>query len=196
MQWMPQEGQNSRLTAVLLLLVAALLIYLLFFHWFIMRHLEFADELGGLKEQLGRFESIVAQRESLQQQLASIREQRDDAAQFIDEPDFNEAAAQMSDRLGTIVDGIGDEDCQIVSRQPVRPRVEERFQRVTVNVRMRCRGEEVLEILYQMETAEPAVLVEDLNVIRPRARRRTNNEPDTGDAVLDVRFNISSYIRG
>lgn len=193
MQWLPDQ-RNSRMTAILLLVIALLLVYLLVFHWFFMRHREYADELSDLKEQLARFEAVVAQREALQQQLAAVREARDDAELFLSEPDFNEAAAAMSDRLGQMVQNLADEDCQIISRQPVRPRVQERYERVTVNVRMRCGAEPMLEVLYRLEAEVPMVIVEDLNIVRPRSRSRRGEEASLVEA-LDVRFNMSGYLR-
>ena len=93
--------------------------------------------------------------------MTEIRESRDDADLFLSEGDFNEAAAAMSDRLGRMVEAQAEGECQIVSRQPVRPRVQERFQRVTVNVRMRCHAEDMLKILYRLEAEVPMVLVDD-----------------------------------
>ncbi len=193
MELIPDQ-KNSKLTAVLMLVVAVLLVYLVGFHWFFKRHIEYAEDLSALKEQLGRFEAVVAQRESLQQQLTAIRESSSDEELFLAQPDFNEAAAEMSERLGQMVTTLAADDCQIVSRQPVRPRVQERFQRVTVNVRMRCHGDDLLQILYRLETEVPMVIVEDLNVIRPRARRRSNNDAAQLQS-LDVRFNMSGYLK-
>ena len=114
---------------------------------------------------------------------------------FLTGADFNEAAAAMSDRLSGMVQTQADDDCQIVSRQPVRPRVQERYVRVTVNVRMRCRAEDMLKILHRLESATPMVMVDDLNVVRPRARSRANrNQPAVAD-TLDIRFNMSGYLR-
>lgn len=192
MQLVPEQ-QNSRMTAILLLVVAALVVYLTVFHWFFRAHIAYSEELSQLRENLGRFQAVVAQRESLQEQLASIRNADQDDDLFLEQPDFNEAAAAMSERLGQMVQAQS-ESCQIVSRQPVRPRVQERFQRVTVNVRMRCMGEDTLQILYRLESENPTVIVEDLNVIRPRARRRNNDEAAEGTS-LDVRFNMSAYLK-
>jgi general secretion pathway protein M len=101
----------------------------------------------------------------------------------------------MSDRLGRMVQTQAGEDCQIVSRQPVRSRVQERFQRVTVNVRMRCSGEDLLDILHRLESSVPMVLIDDLNIIRPRTRRRVGREVVDVAQPLDVRFNMSGYLR-
>jgi len=189
------DQQNSRLTAILLLVIAVILVYLLCFHWFLLRHAEYAEEIGDLRGQLARFEAIAAQREPLQEQLAEIRQSRHDANLFLPEGDFNEAAAAMSDRLGRMVQTRAGEDCQIVSRQPVRPRVQERYERVTVNVRMRCQGEDLLEILYRLESEVPMVIVDDLNIVRPRTRRRVAGEIVEVAEQLDVRFNMSGYLK-
>ena len=194
MQALARE-QGSRTTAVLLLVIAALLLYLVFFHWFIVRHVDYAAELADLSEQLGRFQSVAAQREPMEAKLKEIRDGREDSNLFLTGADFNEAAAAMSDRLSRMVETLAEDDCQIVSRQPVRPRAQERYERVTVNVRMRCRAEDMLKILHRLESATPMIMVDDLNVVRPRARSRANrNQPAVADA-LDIRFNMSGYLR-
>jgi general secretion pathway protein M len=193
MQIVPDQ-QNGKLTAILILIIVLIAVYLLGFHWFIQRHVAYAEELGALREQLARFEAVAAQREPLQAQLGAIRESRDDEDLFLIESNFNEAAASLSERLGQMVNTQADESCQIVSRQPVRPRVQERFERVTVNVRMRCHGEDLVKILYRLESEVPMVLVDDLNVLRPRSRNRRNNAPQAVQP-LDVRFNMSGYLK-
>jgi len=180
----------------MLLVIVLLLVYLLGFHWFIQRHLDYAEELGELQEQLNRFQLVASQRESLQARLGEVRSTQEDAALFLEGPEFDEAAAAMSSSLGTMVRMQATDSCQIVSRQPVRPRVEERFRKVTVNVRMRCEAVDFMEVLHQMETSMPLMLVDDLNVIRPRARRRSARGAQAEvRGTLDIRFNVSGYLR-
>lgn len=193
MQVVPQE--NGRLTAILILVIVLIAIYMIGFHWFFQRHAAYAGQIDDLRDQLARFEAVAAQRDALQGQLAAIRESREDEDLFLAEDNFNEAAAAMADRLGRMVETQADESCQIVSRQPVRPRVQERFQRVTVNVRMRCHGEDLLQILYRLESEVPMVLVDDVNVLRPRARRSSRNSDSEVMQPLDVRFNMSGYLK-
>ena len=194
MQVIPDQ-RNSKTTAIMLLVIALLLVYLLVFHWFILRHGEYAEEIGDLRTQLNRFQTVASQREALQARLSQIRNSQKDADLFLEDPEFDEAAASMSGRLGEMVRTQAAETCQIVSRQPVRPRVQERFQKVTVNVRMRCNAEDFLQILYQMETGTPLMLVDDLNIIRPRTRRRTRNAQPEAQGALDIRFNVSGYLK-
>ena len=194
MQVIPDQ-RSSKTTAIMLLVIALLLVYLLLFHWFFLRHQEYAEEIGDLRTQLNRFQSVASQRDSLQKRLSQTLNQQSDADLFLDYPSFDEAAAAMSSSIGDMVRTQADDSCQIVSRQPVRARVQERFEKVTVNVRMRCDAEDFLKVLYGMETGMPLMLVDDLNIIRPRTRRRTRpNQPETQGA-LDVRFNVSGYLK-
>ena len=68
-------------------------------------------------------------------------------------------------------------------------------QKVTVNVRMRCDSEDFLRILHGMETGVPLMLVDDLNIIRPRVTRRTSSSPTQTPGELDIRFNVSGYLK-
>lgn len=194
MQVIPDQ-KNSKTTALLLLAIAVLLIYLVFFHWFVMRHKEYAEEIGGLRDQLARFQTVAAQRSDLQERLGKIRGSQEDAGLFLDDPSFDEAAATISGSIGDMVRMHADDSCQIVSRQPVRARVQERFEKITVNVRMRCNAEDFLKILYAMETNIPLMLVDDLNIIRPRTRTRSRNQQASTQGALDIRFNVSGYLR-
>ena len=186
------DQRNSKSTALMLLAIACLLVYLLFFHWFVLRHNEYAEEIGDLRTQLSRFQTVAHQRESLQEQLGQIRNSKGDADLFLDQPSFDEAAAAMSSGLSELVRELSSDNCQIVSRQPIRARVQERFQKVTVNVRMRCDAEDFLQVLYRMETLIPLVLVDDLNIIRPRTRSSRTAQTQ---GALDIRFSVSGYLK-
>jgi general secretion pathway protein M len=195
---LPQQG-SGRLTAVLLLVVVLILVYLLCFHWFILQHREYSTEIADLSEQLGRFQRVAAQRPQYENLLRALQERRSDESLFLEGGDFNEAAAEMSERLSQMVSTQAEESCQIVSRQPVRPRAEERFQKVTVNVRMRCGIGDLQKILYSLETSVPMVIADDLTIIQPRARsraRRNRNQEQTSPTALDIRFNMSGYLPG
>ena len=194
MQLIPDQ-KSSKTTAIMLFVIAVLLVYLLCFHWFIQSHREYNSELSGLREQLGRFQAVASKREALQLQLAEIKNSQEDTSLFLEQPGFDEAAADLSSRLGAMVRAQGNDECQIVSRQPVRSRVQERFVKVTVNVRMRCDAEGFAQILYEMETATPLMMVDDLNIIRPRTQRRNRGVVVAVSGALDIRFNVSGYLK-
>lgn len=185
---------NSKLTAVLLLAIALILVYLLCFHWFILSHVSYAGEISELQEQLDRYRQVAAQKELVEQQLESLQSRRSESNLFLAESDFNEAAAAMSERLSQMLASFADESCQIVSRQPERAREVERFEKVTVNVRMRCDIEDLMQMLYNLENGAPMIFTEELTVIKPRARRRNVNQSADTQA-LDIRFDMAGYLR-
>ena len=188
------ESGNNRLAAVLILAIVAILVYLLCFHWFIMRHIEYSEEISALSDQLGRFQRVAAQKGQYQALLQELQSRKSDESLFLEGNDFNEAAAGMSEQLNQMIRTQTEDTCQIVSRQPVRPRVAERFQKVTVNARMRCGIEDLKKILYSLENGVPMIIAEELTVIKPRSRRsRRDDEPSS--TVLDIRFNMSGYLR-
>ena len=188
------EQGNNRLAAILLFVIAVILVYLLCFHWFIVRHLDYGTEISELSGQLGRFQRVAAQKTQYESSLLDLESRKSDESLFLGGGDFNEAAAEMSERLGQMINTQAEDTCQIVSRQPVRPRVQERFQRVTVNVRMRCGIEDLKKVLYSLETNVPMVIADEVTVIKPRARRRANKNAGPVQTTLDIRFNMSGYL--
>lgn len=191
-----EQGSN-RLTAVLLFVIVLILVYLLCFHGFILRHIEYGSEISDLSEQLGRFERVAAQKHTYESMLQGLENRKSDENLFLEGGDFNEAAAEMSERLGQMINIQAEGACQIVSRQPVRPRVQERFEKVTVNVRMRCGIEDFEKVLYSLETSVPMVIADEVTIIKPRSRRRRGSTSSTTaeNPSLDIRFNMSGYLR-
>jgi general secretion pathway protein M len=140
------------------------------------------------------FQRVAEQRPRYETLLKALQERKSDENLFLEGGDFNEAAAEMSERLGTMVSTQAEDNCQIVSRQPVRPRVQERYQKVTVNVRMRCEIEDLQKILYSLETGVPMVIADEVTIIKPRARRRSRRAEPAPQTVLDIRFNMFGYL--
>src|SRR5262245_54724811 len=108
-----KQGDN-RLMAVLLLLIALILVYVICFHWFVLRHLDYNEEIGDLASQLVRFQRVASQKDIVESQLKSLQGRRSESNLFLEEGDFNEAAAAMSERLNQMVSTQADESCQIV----------------------------------------------------------------------------------
>jgi general secretion pathway protein M len=186
---------NSKLTAILLLVIAVILVYLVFFHWFILSHISYGEEISELESQLDRYRQVAAQKEQVEELLEQLQDRRTESNLFLVEADFNEAAAAMSERLSQMLNSFADESCQIVSRQPVRAREVERFEKVTVNVRMRCDIDDLTQMLHGLETGAPMVFAEELTVVKPRARRRNNNQAADESQALDIRFNMTGYLK-
>ena len=98
MALVPEQG-SGKLTAILLFVIALIFLYLLLFHWFILRHVEFSEEIAGLSEQLGRFERVAAQRGRYETLLYELQDRSADLSLFVRGEDFNEAEGVMSAEL-------------------------------------------------------------------------------------------------
>jgi general secretion pathway protein M len=188
------ESGNNRLTAILLLSLVLIVVYLLAFHWFVLKHRDYNEEISSLSEQLGRYERVASQQARFDSMLRDLENRKSTENLFLEGVDFNEAAAEMSENLSQMINIQAEGSCQIVSRQPVRPRVQERFQRVTVNVRMRCGIEDLRKILYSLETQVPLIIADEVTVIKPRTRRSSRRNPAPAAPALDIRFNMSGYL--
>jgi hypothetical protein len=105
------EQGNNRLAAVLILVILAIMVYLLCFHWFILRHLDYNSEIADLSDQLGRFERVAAQRTEYETLLQALQERKADENLFLSGNDFNEAAAGMSERLSQMITVQADDSC-------------------------------------------------------------------------------------
>lgn len=198
MQLLPDREQGRPL-AIILLAIALLLIYLVCFHWFVLRHREHADTIGALREQLTGLEMRLAQRPELEQRLDQLRQERQDDDFFLQELNFDTAAAQLTRRLKDIIATQAEvaQECQVISNQNMRPRDRERFEKVVVKVRMRCTLPDLVKVIGELENGLPLVFIDNLNIYQQvvvpsnNQRRRRGLQPQN----LDIRFDMMGYLR-
>jgi len=98
------------ISAILLFVIVVILMYLVGFHWFILRHIEYNGEISDLSGQLGRFERVAAEKERYESLLESLENRKSDENLFLEGSNFNEAAAEMSERLGQMIDLQAESD--------------------------------------------------------------------------------------
>lgn len=195
MRGLPERGQG-RLLAVVLALIALVLGYLLFVHWWFVAPL--AQSRGDLieaRQQEFKLRTEAQQKPAIDARLAEVRAFEANNAGFLPEGNFDLAAASLIQRLQSSVEVQGaGEGCQIVSSQPSRTRDEEVFVRVTVKVRLRCEVDYLLPVLHGLETSNPQLFVDSLLVDRRGAQaRRRDSAPTLGP--LDVNFDLYGYLR-
>ena len=194
-QLLPDKEQQKPL-AWLLLLVAVIVFYYVFIHWAVIRHLEINDQAQQRHDQEVRFRQLIAQRDQLQEQLREVRQSQSESDLFLAETNANLASSELTTRLKDIINNQGrEETCQVLSNQNMNNRDEERFERVTIKVRMRCEVEDLSEVLYELESGAPYLFVDNLTIFRQVTRRRVGREL-VEEKMLDVRFDLSGYMRG
>lgn len=188
------DARHGRLLAVLLLLIALLLAYLLFAHWwFVAPLMASRAELIELRDEEARFRATAQQRKAVEERLAEVRAFEAGNPGFLTEANFDLAASALIQRLQEQVNLLGaGERCLVVSRTPFRNRSDEPFERVTVKVRMRCEMEHFVAVLHGLESGSPQLFVAELGITSRRGIAPPGQAPV---GYLDVAFDIYGYLR-
>ena len=190
------DAEQSRPLAIGLLIVAVILVYLAGFHWFVVRQLDLGAEIDRLEQQIARFKATVARREPVEQRLAELRREQMGSALFLAGDDPNIAAAELIRELRDWVQqhATDQETCSIVSSQPRRATEPERFQQVSVSVRMSCPLDDFLRVLYDMENSVPLVFVDNLLMSQRYTASQRSRVRGNTYGQLDIRFDMIGYI--
>ncbi len=195
------ENENSKLLPVGLLVIVMILAYFVGFHWFVVRHVGYATELADMREQYQRFQTTAAKRELLAARLRELQGSSQEEEYFLGGQNASLAAAQLTSLLKELIAArvTIPENCMLVSNQTVRNRDQQRFEKVAVNMRLRCHMSEFVKVLHSIETSVPMLFVEDLNIfklaVRQSARNRRNQQVTANNLSLDIRFNLVGYLR-
>lgn len=187
---------DGRIPAVALLLALLAAVYLIGVHWtFVAPWRQAAAEMQDLREQQQRFRQTAAERPRIEARMAEVAAYEQTNQAFLPEGDVNAASAALIQRLKQVMgEHVGDEQrCQTVSTQNYNVTGEELYQRVTVQARLRCDLEPLAAILYDLENGKPFLFVDQMMIYRQQ--RYTPPGARVAVPPLDVRFNLSGYLR-
>jgi len=196
---MPATTDRDRWLALGLLLAALALAYLLFVHpWWTVPMQEAGARIAALQQRELRARMQLQQAPDIARQLAVAQQQAAGSPAFLQEPTTELATAGLVQRLETVVAQAspGNRGCAISNRSPLDAAgaQQERFARVTVQVRLRCGNAELATVLHALESGTPRLFVDNLNVLAQRyfflpGQNRTQ------DGGLDVSFDLYGYLR-
>jgi general secretion pathway protein M len=192
------EARNSRFLALLLLLIAALVVYLLGVHWwFVSPHLAISAQMDDLREQESRFSTIVGQRPQIERRLAEARAFEQNNQAFLTDADANSAFSDIVQRLKQIIGARTGESssCQIVSTSPFRNTEEELYLRVSAQVRMRCSLEHFADVVYDLESGNPYLFIDRMTIYRQFGGYVPPGGKKPPPSALEIQFNLSGYLR-
>jgi general secretion pathway protein M len=192
------EKNNGRLMAVVLTLIVLLLGYLLGVHWwFVAPHLDIASQMGDLREQQQRFQETSKQRAEIEKRLADVRSFEQSNQAFLGQTDAAGAAADLIQRMKqAVTEHGGDQNrCQVLTHQQLTGGKPELYEKVTIQVRMRCDLEPLSSIIYQLESGKPYLFVDQLMVYKQNYGYVAPGQKQPQQSALDIRFNLSGYMR-
>ncbi len=195
MQLLPDRDSGKTL-AVGLAILALVMIYLLCFHWFVIKHLDYSDQISALRGDVSRFMAATGQRDEIESRMSQINNQGQNENYFLTGQSFDSAAALLTQRLKQIITTQADheQDCQVISNQNVRAREAERFEKVLVKVRMRCNLGDLVKVLHELEGSFPLVFIDGMNIYQRYVNVPGRTARNQNIAVLDIRFDMYGYL--
>ena len=146
-----------------------------------------------LAERQARAQALVAQRGPIEAALLAAEDASRQQPLWLPEGSVAQAIDGIAQRVDQSVAMVGGEGqrCRVQSRNPTPVASDPR--RATLVLRLRCGNAELLQLLYLLESGQPALLVDDLNISAPP---QYPGAILTGLAgVLDVGLSVSGQVQ-
>jgi general secretion pathway protein M len=175
--------------------LALLVAYLLLVHWwFTAPMLDMGQQIEDLRDQEQALKVQIAQRPELEARLAQVRQFEAANPGFLPESSRELASAGLVQRLQQVVATASPNPnaCQITAQTPTDMPTQEPFQRVMVQVRLRCGMGELAAILHALESGSPQLFIDNLDLLSRRSYLTAGLEGSSG---LDVSFDLYGYIK-
>ncbi len=190
------ESSSGRPLALMLLLLALVVVYLLGFHWWVQRNSEVGERIDLLTQQIARYKGTVEMAGPIRDRLATIRASQQGSALFLGGSDANIAGADLIRMMRDLVasESNDPELCQIINQNPRRATDPERFQAVQVDVRMQCPLDDFLRLLHRLESGVPLIFIDNVVVSQRMTPDQRTARASGTYGQLDIRFNMIGYI--
>ncbi len=189
------QPRESRIAAIILLLLAGLLAYVVLVHWWLVAPLDRVDdEMAQLRDTHSRYAAAIAEKPALQQRLAALGAGQATSDAFLAAADPNNAAADLMQQVVDVVARSAQGGRCLVSQKmplPTPPTpAGEPYRKAAVSISLSCDIEPLAAVLQALEQGMPYLFVDDLSIYRnPVAAQREQSAP------LEVQFTLSGYVR-
>jgi general secretion pathway protein M len=185
----------SRTLALLLLAAAILAGYRLVAAPLLASYSEADQAIERNRELLQRYRRLAAERPVLAERVGEQEALLADAAGYLVGPSDALAAAELQNRVKELVEAA---EGILRSTQSLQGNNQDDAaapaRRAAVRVRFTVDIEGLAEVLYELETGEPYLFVEEVTIRELRERRRRRNEPEP-KPMLDISLDVYGYLR-
>ncbi|MCU7919542.1 MAG: type II secretion system protein M [Candidatus Thiodiazotropha sp. (ex Epidulcina cf. delphinae)] len=186
---------QSRLAAVSLLALLLLLLLFAAIYPILSLNNHYDKRISGTRQQLQHYRRITSQADRYQAEHARLKRIRQSDKRYLQSETDSLAKAELQRRVKQVVaSGKGD----ILSSQVERSEQEDGFNRVAIRVRMKSTLEEMMALVYRLETETPYLFVDDITVrSRLVTRRRLPATKAISQALklLDIDFKLVGYMK-
>jgi len=180
----------SRTAAVVLLLAILATVYVYVAAPLVVAHRTTDEDIERTRDLLVRYEAIAATRQTYQRQLEELSSRQVGRGTYLAAESDALASAELQGRIRAAVNAHGG---TLRSIQTLPVKSEGAFLRVSVRVQFTAPMVAFHRVLYGLESEQPFVFVDNLDVRNRRAARRAALEDF--DPQLMIRFDLSGYLR-
>lgn len=192
-------ADRQRWLALALLLAALALAYLVLVHpWWTVPMGEAGARIEQLRERQLRVRTQLAQAPEITRRLAAAQAATGARPGFLAEPTAELATATLVQRLEAVVAQAspGNRSCAISNRSPLPQGGNDRFQKVTVQVSLRCGVAETAAVLQALESGSPRLFIDNLNILtQANAFLAADQAQNPQGSGVNVSFDLSGYLR-
>jgi general secretion pathway protein M len=190
MQLRPVE---SRILALTLTLLVAVLGYFALLHWwFVAPQLDMNDQVRQLRADEQRYAGIIAERKTLHERLARLQKGQASNSALLAESDPSTASANLMQHVVDVAQAhtaLGP--CSVTQKMPVQSdNGKGPYRKVTVNINLSCGMHALSAVLYDLEQGTPYLFIDNFSAYRSPVRGA-----DGSLQPLQVQFSLSGYLR-
>ncbi len=183
---------KQRLLAVGLLVFMVLLFFLIIILPLINKAFELNEYKTNLVIKLQQYERILGRADLVAASMETINKEQDKQGYFnLQETD----ALASADMQEFIKKAIVEEGGQLSSTQALPVSNKDNFKRITVSVRMTGNSQVLRNVLYKIETSEPLIIVNQIDIRPMRGVRNKVTRQMESSNELNVNFQAVSFMR-
>lgn len=187
-----QNKARQRIFALLLLLLCVALVVAAIVVPVANAIASYDEEIDELQFQLLRYKKIAAGKSKVEAQIKQLKELSGNENQFSNRETPALASADLQQLIKKAVLNVGG---TLVSTQVVPETEDEHLVKISVVVRMTGNMQALRDVLYELETASPMLIVNNLTLRPGPGRRDRKTRKLMPSNELNVNFDVSGYMR-
>lgn len=150
------------------------------------------ESIDDLQFKLQRYKRVVAGREKILEYLDALKRRQGQGDHFSSRETPALASADLQQLIKKAVVDAGG---RLISTQVVPETEEEHFIKTSVKVRMSADTVALRNVLYEIETARPMLIVDNLTIRATGGRRDRRTRRILPSNELNVNLDVSGYMR-
>ncbi len=182
---------ESRVAAIGLLVLVLVGMYLVMVRPYVNMKRAYAESRVIAQDRLLRYRAQASRREAILDQLEKIKSSEQVKGYYLAQPTPALASAEIQAKVKQAVRASGG---QLVSTHVVAAQTDVGTVPVTVKVGMKGAVESVRKLFHSLESGRPMLFIDNVT-LRALTTRRYNRRLKQKPPQLDVRFDLTAYVR-